>query len=227
MRMINFINTKGRAFVIFLFSLISMGIFVLSTNFAIATGYEFSGIGIAIGLMIVAIPFHILGKKNGIGYLISFLLNSVANGFSVSAYYLVKEVNVSLYEMLMASVFAAGVMVLVYLMLQIFSKSKKVTITIAAIIILVLMAAAVSLWILRDAGFYSFGFFSLLISMFYLCVFGVNINHEKRPVLRDISFGSFGTFVIITVVVLAILSEGEILDGLDFNLGGDSKRKKV
>lgn len=227
MRIIDFINTKGKASVVFLFSLICIVLFVLSANFAIATGYEFSGIGIGICLMILAIPFHIWGKKNGIGYLVSFLLNSIGNGFSVSAYYLVKEVNISLYEMLMSSVFAAGILLLVYLMLQIFSKTKKVTVTTATIINVVLMAAAIILWILRDAGFYSFGFFSLLISMFYLCVFGININHKKRPVLRDISFGSFGTFVIITVVVLAILSEGEILDGLDFDLGRKVKRKKV
>ena len=98
MRIVDFLNTKGKASVVFLFSLICMGIFVLSANFAIATGYEFSGIGIAICLMIIAIPFHILGKKNGIGYLMSFLLNSIGNGFSVSAYYLVKEVEVNLYE---------------------------------------------------------------------------------------------------------------------------------
>ncbi len=224
MRRVDFLNTKGRAFVIFLFSLICIGLFVVSANFAIATGYEFSGIGIGIALMILAIPFHLRGKKNGVCYLVSFLLNSIGNGFSVSAYYLVKEVKVDLYEMLFASVIAAGVMLFVYLMLQIFSKSKKVTVTIAAIIIAALMAAAISLWILRDAGFYSFGFFSLLISMFFLCVFGININQEKRPVLRDISFGSFGTFVIITVVVLAILSEREVLSELDF--GWDWKKKK-
>lgn len=109
-------------------------------------------------------------------------------------------------------------------MLQTFSKTKKATITTAAIINGLLMAVAISLWILRDAGFYSFGFFSLLISLFFLCVFGITIKHDERSVLRDVSFGSFGSFIILTVVVIAILSEGEILDG--FAPDVDKKSKK-
>ena len=35
-----------------------------------------------------------------------------------------------------------------------------------------------------------------------------------------ISLGSFGAFILITLVVLAILSEGEIVEGLDIGLGG-------
>lgn len=51
MRIVNFLNTKGKAFVVFLFSLICIGMFILSANFAIATGHEYSGIGIGISLM--------------------------------------------------------------------------------------------------------------------------------------------------------------------------------
>ena len=71
---------------------------------------------------------------------------------------------------------------------------------------------------------YSFGFFTILLSLFYHCVFALTVNND-RLVLRDISFGSFGAFVIISIVVLFILTEGEILEG--FDIGGGEGKKKV
>jgi hypothetical protein len=65
-----------------------------------------------------------------------------------------------------------------------------------------------------------------LISLFYLCVFGITINHDDRSVFRDISFGGFGSLIIIAVVVIFIISEGEALDGLDFGGGDGSKKSK-
>lgn len=40
---------------------------------------------------------------------------------------------------------------------------------------------------------------------------GISLNNTERKVLRDISFGSFGSFIIITIVVLCIISKGDAL----------------
>jgi len=119
-------------------------------------------------------------------------------------------------------------LLLVYLMLQTFNKTKKVTVTVACIVNGAVTVALTVFWITYGWLIFSFGFFCSLISFFYLCVFGITVNHDERSVLRDISFGSFGSFIIITVVVIFILSEGEILEGLDgFDVGvGSSKSKK-
>ena len=135
------------------------------------------------------------------------------------------DVSVNLYQMILSAVPAIVVLFLVYIMFQNFHKAKKMTVGVGATINILLLVVSVVLWIINNAGFFSFCFFCLLISLFYLCVFGITLNHEERFVLRDISFGSFGSFIIITVVVIFILSEGEILENLDFGLERKRKRK--
>ena len=59
----NFINTKAKAFVVFIFSLISLGIFLLSTLIASIILKQWYGIIFGIFLMLIAIPFHCIGKN--------------------------------------------------------------------------------------------------------------------------------------------------------------------
>ena len=224
--MLNYLNTKAKAFVVFVFSLSFMGIFVLSSLFATQICQKWYGLAIGIFMMIIAIPFHWNGKKMPWGYLASFIINSVASGFVVSAYYLKNQAVLNIYELLIATIPAAAIVFLVYLMLQNFNKAKKITITVAGIINAVLTITAIVFWIMHGNVVFSFGFFCSLISFFYLCVFGITINHDERSVFRDVSFGSFGSFIIISVVVIFILSEGEILDGLDFGGGEGGKKSK-
>lgn len=224
--MLNFLNTKAKAFVVFCFSLSFMGIFVLSSLFATQICQKWYGLAIGIVMMIIAIPFHCKGKKVLWGYLASFLINSIASGFVVSAYYLKSERVLDICSLLIGAIPASAIIFLVYLMLQIFNKTKEITVTVAAIINTVLTITAIVFWIMHGNLVFSFGFFCSLISFFYLCVYGITINHDERSVFRDISFGSFGSFIIISVVVIFIISEGEILDGLDFGGGDGGKKSK-
>jgi hypothetical protein len=223
----NFINTKAKAFVVFLFSAVSLGIFVFSTQFAVILCSKWYGLIVGISLMILAIPLHILAKKLPILYVVSFLVNFIGCGFSVSAYYLTKDLSLSLFELTIAMIPAGAILTLIYLMLQIYSKTKKVTISIAAIINFILLVVVIIYWIRTGDTSFSFGFFCLLISLFHIGVFGVTINHDERPVLRDISYGSFGSFVILTVVVIVILSEGDALEAFVPDIGGGKKKVKT
>ena len=229
MSLLNFLHTKAKAFVVFLFSLISIGIFIVSALGAAAVLKEWYSLIPGIILMILAIPFHWMGKKRKHCYLISFLINSVANSCSVAAYYVSQNIHLELHSLLLGVVPALAVLFLVYLMLQTFHKTKRVTVTVACIVNGLLTIALTVLWIINGSTIFSFGFFASLISFFYLCVFGITINHDERSVLRDISFGSFGSFIIITVVVIFLLTEGDILDGFDVDLsdfGGSKKANK-
>lgn len=224
----NFLHTKAKAFVVFLFSVISIGIFIVSALGAAAVLKEWYGLIPGIILMILAIPFHWMGKKRKHCYLISFLINSVANSCSVAAYYVSQNIHLELHSLLLGVVPALAVLFLVYLMLQTFHKTKRVTVTVACILNGLLTVGLMVLWIIYGSTVFSFGFFTSLISFFYLCVFGITINHDERSVLRDISFGSFGSFIIITIVVIFLLTDGEILDGADFDIdiGGNGKKRK-
>lgn len=227
----DFINSKAKTFVVFLFSIASLGILALSTQVAVFLCYKGTGLIVGVVLMILAIPLHVLGKKASLIYIFSYLANFIGCGFSVSAYYLTRGLSVNLLELIIAALPAAAILTLIYLMLQIYSKTKKVTLTIAAVMDLLLLILSIIYWVKTGETFFSFGFFCLLVSFFSVCVFGVNINHEERPVLKDISYGSFGSFVILTVVVIVILSEGDFPD-IDigdpgFDIGSKKKKGKV
>ncbi len=224
MTLFNFLNTKSKAFVIFLFSLSSIAIFIISTFFATLVCKSFFGILIGLILMISAIPIHCQGKKHKSAYLLSFLINSLANGFSVSAYYILANIPLNLCDMLLSTIPPISVLLFTYLAIQILKKSKKAIVTISSIVNVILLITLIVLWIMYGQLIFSFGFFCSLISIFYLCVFGTAINHENRNVFRFISFGSFGLFIIITFIVVFILSEGEILEGADFSLSDDDKK---
>ena len=221
----NFINTKAKAFVVFLFSAASLGILAVSVQFAVIICSKWYGLVAGISFMILAIPFHLLARKRPFFYVFSFLSNFIGCGFSVSAYYLTRDLSLNLLELIIAAVPACAILLLIYLMLQIYSKTKKATLSIAAIINFILLVIAVIYWIKSGDTFFSLGFFYLLVSLFFICVFGVTINHDERPVLRDISYGSFGSFVILTVVIIVILSEGDFLDIGDLGFGGSKKKK--
>ncbi len=224
--MLKYLNTKAKPVVVFIFSLSSLVLFIISSLLATRICPKWSGIPIGIGMMIIAIPFH-WGSKNKLwGYLVSFIINSLGSGFIVSAYYIESKTTPDIYSLFIGAIPTAAIIFLVYLMLHIFSIGKGVTITVAVIINIVLTIISTVLWIKYGNVIFSFGFYCSLIGLFYLCVFGITINHDERAVFRDISFGSFGSLMIIAVVVIFILSEGDVLDGLDFGGGGRNKKGK-
>ena len=222
--MLKYLNTKAKAFVVFVFLIIYLGVFILSSLWDTQICQAWSGLVIGIVMMVIAIPFHCIGKNKLWCYLTSIIINSVASGFIVSAYYITSKIAIDIFSLFIGAIPAVAIIFLVYLMLQTFSKTKKATIIIASIINSALTISATVLWIMYGNVIFSFGFFCSLISFFYLCVFGITINHDERSVFRDISFGSFGSLIIIAVVVIFIISEGDIFDGFDF--GGDGSDRK-
>ncbi len=224
--MLKCLSTKARPFVVLVFALAALGIFVLSTAFGTAVCSRWYGLIVGGVLMLTAIPCHLIGKKHPLGHLLSYLLTAVGNGFSASAYYLSRPLRLGFPEMLLACIPAAGILFLVYLMLQVYVKSKRVTLTVAFLLDIALMAIAIVLWITDGTLIFSFAFFAALIASFYLAVFGITVGHEERSVLRDVSFGGFGSFIILTVVVIFIITEGDVLDGADLDFSHSKKKKK-
>lgn len=221
------LDTKAKVPAITVFALISLVIFTISTMLSCYVMTKWYGIIVAVLLMIAAIPFHCIGKKAKWGYIVSFVLNSIANGFSLSAVYIKNGYEPKLHSMLSAIIPSAVILLFVCLMMQFFGKSKKVTVTFACIADIIMMMVCIMRWITKDNDvFDSFAFFSLLITLFYLCVFGFAVNHEKRRTLRYISFGSFGAFIILTLVVAFIVSEGDVLDGIEILADTDARGKK-
>ena len=92
---------------------------------------------------------------------------------------------------------------------------KKMFIMLFGIAVGILLILSVTFWIVRGGFLYSFGFFASLLLLFFLSVTAITISSPERVALRDLSFGAFGSFVVAALVIVAILSEGDIVDGVD------------
>ena len=217
------INTNLKPIIVFLSFLIALGIFVFSTLFATSVCTKWYGLLIGVSLMLIAIPIHCQGEKAKICYILSFLVNSVANGFSLSAYYVDSEYALNVGEMLKACVLPIALLFVVFLLVRLFPEIKKYICISGVVIGSIMLVAFIVLSVKQGGVIFSFGFFATLLSLFYHCVMGVTANN-KRDGLRDISFGSFGAFIIISIVVLFIISDGEILEAFDVG-GGESSQK--
>lgn len=91
----NFINTKPKAYVVFLFSIAALFILTLSTQVAVSICSKWYGLIVGIFLMLLAIPLHVSAKKWTFLYVFSFIINFIGCGFSVSAYYLTKGISLN------------------------------------------------------------------------------------------------------------------------------------
>lgn len=220
------LNNNSKPIVVFFFSLIATAIFILSTLFATSVCEKYYGLVIGVILMLVAIPLHCLGNKTEVGYIFSFLVNSVANGFSLSAYYCSKNIALNFTDMFKSCVMPLILLLVANFLLLLFPEKKMYICAPAVAIGCIMLIAFMVSWIKQGTLFFSLGFFTMLLSLFYHCVVWVTANN-RRPVLKDISFGSFGAFIIISFVVVFILTEGDIIDGLDLDIGGEGKSNKA
>lgn len=219
------INTNLKPAIVFLSSLVATGIFIFSTLFATSVCTKWYGLLIGVALMLVAIPIHCQGEKSKVCYVLSFLVNSVANGFSLSAFYNDQNEALNVSEMLKACVLPIALLFVVFLLVQLFPGIKKYICISGVVIGSIMLVVFIVLSVRQGGVIYSFGFFSTLLSLFYHCVMGVTANN-KRDGLRDISFGSFGAFIIISIVVLFVISDGELLEAFDISGGESGKKSK-
>jgi len=208
------LQNKNKTLTISGFSIISLLLLIPSALIAVNLCDIYSAIVSAVILMIVAIPFHCIARKYNFLYLISFILNSVANSLSVSAYYIHTGKEPDIMSMATAVVPSIIVLLTAVLVNNVFNAPKKCTMITSGIINAMLTISTLILWITKGNIVFSFAFFASIITLFYILVMGISVDHKERNVLRDISFGSFGSFVIVTVVVLFIISEGDIVADL-------------
>jgi len=222
---------KGKPFIVFFFTLIAYILFAFSTVFAMSVCTEWYGLIVGAVLMVLSVPAHIFAKKHKALYLLSYILNTVGSGFAASAYYLEKEHSVIPESLFLPMLIPAAVSLGTYLLVRLFPKARKFVLSIATLGTIAMLIAFAVLWIREGYEYYSFAFFNTVFTLFYVVTDAVTISENDRFVIRDISFGSFGIFLVIAFVVLFIISEGELFEGLfegafDFGHSDGTKKSK-
>lgn len=230
-------NHNGRVLLVLAFACAAMVIMAAVTPLAMTIGNKWIALGAAAAMTLAAIPVHLLaGHKRPHPYfallwILCYLMNSVANGLSIAAFYIHAEHAVKTGELLQGTLPAMAVMAVAAAGLLCFPARKKLVLWTAGILAAVLVAASwiPAVWDAQPQR--SMMLFGALTAIFYLVVYGRIVGREDRILLREISFGSFGALIIITLVVLVIITDGDALDFADIG-GGDSpfanrKKKRV
>lgn len=178
----------------------------------------------SIVLMLGALAVHLLSHKKAWAYLLSYSLNAMASGWIVGTLMYEKQ-------MLPApELFTALIPAVLFgiLACMLFSMSENKRTTVISIVVLVsgilLLLAGIALWIwvapLSGCVF--------VFSALFLLPFPIGVGCAKETpdeAFRYLSLTGFGAFALILLVAIFILSEGEILDGLDIG-GGEGKKSK-
>ena len=201
----NDIKTAPKQISLVTFSLTALVVVMLSTLVSNIFGYSWYGLVSAAVMVAISVLVHIVAKTKPILYLFSFAINSVAVGRALSAYYLTFGEKPPVSDLVVFSLPASAILIFVGIMLSLDKKTKNVTLVLAMLVNICMLAWFLVMWISSaDTGF-SYGFFALVLSLGYLCAFGVSVGHDERPVLRDISFASFSIIVSAVVVAVSLL----------------------
>lgn len=161
-------------------------------------------------------------------YCICYLLNAVASGLAVGV--LVSQKGVLLTaDLLLSLIPAIALGLLLFLLLLIPNRAWRKTVSIVFVVLsIVLVIVSLRIWLhYSDARGCAVVFSVLFFLLFPVGMYHVAKNPEGWH--KYLAYTGFGAFAVILFVVIFILSEGEILDGLDFDLGsggGNSKKKQ-
>lgn len=208
-----------------------VGLIVMTASawmFAPLTGGEYWLLWIlgAVLLCVGAVVCHALSNRRAAVYVLGYLINAVSSGCAAATLYGQMGWDVELL-MLLCGVAPVALLGAVFC-LGYFGQGKlwrKIWGLAMALLALALMVAAVILWIKWNPVAGSMGFFSGICLLFFIMACLATLDSPKEK-WRYLSFSGFWAFAVILIVVLVILSEGEILDGLDFDFSGGSAKKK-
>lgn len=223
-----FFSSRARSITTFGFFAFTLILFTVLTDAGAELFTRWHGVVIGICITLLAIPAHFVGSKIHAMYVVSIVMNSVAMGFMASAYYSTKGVPSDARDLIPAILLPIILMLICCIILTVLPSAKHPVIAVFGILELGFIIASIVFWCIRGGEFYAFSFFSFVIMSFYTVVLAFTADEEERELLRDISFGGFGAFFIIALVVIAIISEGDACDcsGCDCGDCGGGKKKK-
>ena len=207
-----------------------LGLMLISNAVGVELFHSWKWYGVIVGvaLMLAAIFFHSLGKRYKGFYLVSLLLNGIGNGCSLSALYIDRSLSASVMENLPGLLPGICLLLLGALLLAALPIKKKAALWICGLLAATVIAGC-CLGILKTDGqeeaHWRFAMFGALLAAMFLVPMGMISGNQERSLLRYASFAGFGAYILITLIVVLVISEGEALDGLDLPFGGSSGKR--
>lgn len=215
---------KSNRFLLVLYVIVAFVLISVSVAFGIEQFTKWVGIGLGACITLLALVVHLIGNDITFTHLISFVMNSIAVGFSISSFYIYIEKTVELTDYLTAS-FIGITAVIAYLILTAPKAVKDYRKSYGLFFIGITFVFASTVWIQNHQPLYSLLFFYMIILNFYVG-FSLFANDSLTEFLKYMSIGSFGSYIIVSIIVLVIITEGQALEGFDGFGGFGSGKKK-
>lgn len=215
--------TAKRSLMIFLCSCLSC----LVMDLVLFTGTRFHPVWGALLpaflLTLTAVILHQLGKVLFKGfYLVSAALNSVAAGLLFTAFYNHNKIPVRMTGLLYAYILFIA-LALIFCVMFVYIRKRWLMALLGGLLLAGVMAG--SLFFRPDflGNFFLFAPSHVLLSASYFMAY--MLSYRRRGVLRSISLTSFSGAIIISLIVLLFLSEGDASFDFDFDLSGSKKKE--
>lgn len=189
---------------------VGIALIILGTVVGISIFPPITAVIVSVVVILISIIIHKMGIETTALYGLSFTINSLATGISLSAFYVYREEIVSSDVIIQVAGVAITVLVIMALLNGI-TKIKMVRMTFLVVFLIGSIITTLILWIENNEVFYSLLFFVFIFVDFHVWGF------YKETILmeeyyRQKSSISFGVYILITIVVLIVLSEGDILE---------------
>lgn len=194
-----------------------------SCTFSSYNNLKWSGLIIGFVLTIISIVFHLHGKSNKRNYFFSYLLNTIGTGFSISTYYTVKNIEFSIINFIIPTIILGLLFLITMFLTRNRYSNNGVIFNLFIILQVMFMLFMAIMWINNgNIVFYSYSFLIYICLLFYIILGNLVISTEIN-IYKEISVFSYGVYIIITTIVLAVLSDGNI-DGIDLPIFKSKKK---
>lgn len=215
---------RGKLFEVYVYYILLYIMFIISTYISKELIGGSAAIVVSIIWMIMSATLYFLAIRkshNNYVVLIYAALNAVIGGIAASAYYSIKTVTP--YSPIYLVLFLAALMLVNYGIMCIINNKRNFAIINLVFTVLLLIFLCIK-WIKGDL---SLGSSLVFLCVIYLCFsialyLVIMINQEWFNIIPLASLLMFGG---ILLVVLIVITEGEVLDGIEIDLSTGSKKK--
>ena len=202
---------------------------LLLVSLSINLGFEYlvghnKWIGLVVGIFFMVLGGISLsyGKKHFFFNVLSFVLNMLGVGFSITAYYVFKAYALSLYDfgfaisVSLAMLGGFGLLTFIPFM----KRHLKWSI---AVVIIVSFVSSLILWLTVE-GFTGLSFYFLNIIYFFMVAM-IKSTDSIHDLAEEMALVSLGSFVLVSIIVLIIFTEGEVLSSTELPIPQSKKVK--
>ena len=176
--------------------------------------------------MLLAIPAHLCGRFFLPLYGVSIALNMLGSAFYAALYYAYAGMRPDFVLLVVSLLVPLLYLSVLFILVGMAPQRARALCAAGTLVSLLFELLYLLLWVIFRNVFFSFGFFSMIIAFTMTLALCYTMKKEKPWTLRYASFAGFGYFSLIAIVVLAVITDGDVLGELDFDFGPFKKRKK-